>query len=585
MASKLPLLYHIARDAPTPYSLGFLLLSAYLALTFARLTGLAGSWAATFGEAALCGCIARVCTAAAFPSRGTAHGILGFFPALIIGEAPVHVAAAVAYFFFGRTFPTDDLALWRIRAITGAVSLAAVAYLAVRQSSSRSTLTNAARAAGFRTRFLSEPLDWQRTIACILPPLFWIAARGAKRTHNIVFQKSPRYTLPGGEENKEPVGAAIARGRSAPLPAATPVALSMDLLTPPKGTPLLGGICYVHGGGWVTGSKNYASLPLLAGLVSRGFMVATVDYRLAPRVGVQDQAEDVRAAARALRILLPPGSLVALAGESAGAHLAALAVLGTDGPRGSSSPGKAHHPSPSVPIADAVVGLCGVFDFTDSGGHWASRAGGGAHSFFRFIERFVLRESVSADGGARSIACASPFWLALGPAQDKAAREARLRVPPPTSPRAPSEPVIVRDNTRARAHLSGFGGILRFFAPIAAEKSDSTAKDACFSPPETNGAPTASSVSLESVSSVPPFCLIHGLKDSVVPVEESLRLMAALNHRRGFALKEERSAPCDAIAILDGASHAHTYMPSPRTFAVADFVADWLCALAKSHKN
>jgi hypothetical protein len=142
--------------------------------------------------------------------------------------------------------------------------------------------------------------------------------------------------------------------------------------------------------------------------------------------------------------------------------------------------------------------------------------------------------------------------------------------------------VIVRDNTRARAHLSGFGGLLRFFAPIAAEKSDSTAKNACFSPEDKDA---GSSVSLESVPAVPPFCLIHGLKDSVVPVEESLRLMAALNQRRGFALKEERSAPCDAIAILDGASHAHTYMPSPRTFAVADFVADWLSSIAKSHKN
>lgn len=583
IVSKLPLLYHVARPAPAPHSLGFLLLSAFFTLTFARLTGLAGSWAGSLGEAALCGCIARVCTSAAFPSRGTAHGILGFFPALIIGEAPVHAAAAVAYFFFGRTFPTEDLVwLWLIRVITGAISLAAVAYLAARQSSSRSTLTIAARAAGFQTRFLSEPLDWQRAIACILPPLFWIAARGAKRTHNIVFQKSPRFTLPGGEEKQEPVGAAIARGRLAPLPAATPVALSMDLLTPPKGTPLLGGICYVHGGGWVTGSKNYASLPLLAGLVSRGFMVATVDYRLAPRVGVQDQAEDVRAAARALRALLPAGSLVALAGESAGAHLAALAVLGTDGPRGPSSPSKERPPPPSAPIADAVVGLCGVFDFTDSGGHWASRAGGGAHSFFRFIERFVLRESVSVDGGARSTAYASPFWLALGPAQNKAAREARLRVPPPSSPRAPAEQVIVRDNTRARAHLSGFGGLLRFFAPIAAEKSDSTAKNACFSPEDKDA---GSSVSLESVPTVPPFCLIHGLKDSVVPVEESLRLMAALNQRRGFALIEERSAPCDAIAILDGASHAHTYMPSPRTFAVADFVADWLSSIAKSHKN
>jgi hypothetical protein len=46
---------------------------------------------------------------------------------------------------------------------------------------------------------------------------------------------------------------------------------------------------YIHGGGWVTGDKAFASLPLLYQVASHGWLVVTVNYRLSgpgPKGGV-----------------------------------------------------------------------------------------------------------------------------------------------------------------------------------------------------------------------------------------------------------------------------------------------------------
>ena len=666
----LPLHFHTATALSSPLSIGLWLLSSLTLLTAARLLGIAAEpWAGAWAEAILCLIIARACTTAAFPPKGTSHGIIGFFPALIIGEAPAHVFALIIALNYltgrgltggrgesGGGASADTITLRFIRGTSGFVSLVALAYLFARQNTTRRVLITAAKKANFSPSTLKEGLGWIRAFVCAVPPLFWAAAHGARRTRGIVFATNvPRFTVPGGGSGSgagagagfkastttATTATSTTTGRSAPLPIATPINLTMDLLLPPPNTPHLGGICYVHGGGWVTGSREVASLPLLAALTARGFTVATIDYRLAPRVGANEQVADVKAAVLALRALLPQGSLIALAGESAGAHLSSLAAVGggsehddddddnTNTNNNNNNNNKNHNNNNknnstrrTKPIVDAVIALCGIFDFSDSGGVWAARSGGGAHLFFRFIERFVLREYVNkGPGGARALLRASPFWRVLGPALPEIASRACLDIigttnPPPTpptlspsTPRSPCEPVIVRDNTRARGHLMGLGAIFHFFAPVKSEKSESTAvstffptKKAALSDPTTAAATTlnngggtmagsgatgiaaASTVAFLNLSDTPlppPFCLIHGAKDSVVPVEESLRFMAALDARRRFGGSGGSGGVCDAIAILEGAAHAHTYLPSMRTFAVADFITDWLVALAK----
>lgn len=92
-------------------------------------------------------------------------------------------------------------------------------------------------------------------------------------------------------------------------------------------------VLFVHGGGWRYGSKDTASSRWLpTHLPPRGYAYATIDYRLVPAAAVEQQAQDVAHALRALLDRAPAFDIdrshVVLMGHSAGAHLVAL--VGTD---------------------------------------------------------------------------------------------------------------------------------------------------------------------------------------------------------------------------------------------------------------
>ena len=95
--------------------------------------------------------------------------------------------------------------------------------------------------------------------------------------------------------------------------------------------PLFPLVVNVHGGGWITGDKDTASLPLVAQLALSGVVVASINYRLAPRARLPAQVIDVKRAIAFLRqhaaMLHVDPALVFLAGDSAGGHLAAVAAL------------------------------------------------------------------------------------------------------------------------------------------------------------------------------------------------------------------------------------------------------------------
>jgi acetyl esterase/lipase len=84
-------------------------------------------------------------------------------------------------------------------------------------------------------------------------------------------------------------------------------------------------VVYIHGGAWRADSKE--SMPL-AGLVSHGFAVASVDYRLSPVARFPAQSHDIKAAIRFLRAKQSyygyDARRIAVSGSSAGGHLAAL---------------------------------------------------------------------------------------------------------------------------------------------------------------------------------------------------------------------------------------------------------------------
>lgn len=99
-------------------------------------------------------------------------------------------------------------------------------------------------------------------------------------------------------------------------------------------------VLWVHGGGWLYGSRLWTPetitpFGLHDRLVGRGYAVADVDYRLSLEAPYPAQLTDVQAAVRWLRhfadrLRLDPDRFATL-GESAGGHLAAMAGLAGTG--------------------------------------------------------------------------------------------------------------------------------------------------------------------------------------------------------------------------------------------------------------
>lgn len=110
----------------------------------------------------------------------------------------------------------------------------------------------------------------------------------------------------------------------------------MDIYAPRDRSQPHPAILWIHGGGWSRGdartSGAYANWPeVLASLAARGFVVASLDYRLSGEARFPAQIQDVKAALRHLRAQAPTlgidPSRIYLWGGSAGGHLAGLAAL------------------------------------------------------------------------------------------------------------------------------------------------------------------------------------------------------------------------------------------------------------------
>jgi acetyl esterase/lipase len=143
--------------------------------------------------------------------------------------------------------------------------------------------------------------------------------------------------------------------------------LFLDLRVPLPGTGLHPLIVWIHGGGWIYGSRRRLPPHLFDNAVhdqmlDAGYAVAAVDYRLAREAGFAGMLLDVRAAVRWLRgrageFDLDPERVV-LWGESAGGHLALMAAMCT-GLDGAQRTGE-HLEQPETP--QAVVDWYGPTD-------------------------------------------------------------------------------------------------------------------------------------------------------------------------------------------------------------------------------
>lgn len=106
--------------------------------------------------------------------------------------------------------------------------------------------------------------------------------------------------------------------------------LRMDIIYPKYTEKRYPCIVWICGGAWTQVSKN-AHLPYLADLARRGFVVASVDYRLGHEAPFPGALIDIKAAIRYLRAHADRYSIdtkkFGVAGESAGGYLTAMTAL------------------------------------------------------------------------------------------------------------------------------------------------------------------------------------------------------------------------------------------------------------------
>jgi acetyl esterase/lipase len=111
--------------------------------------------------------------------------------------------------------------------------------------------------------------------------------------------------------------------------------LEMDLYLPAKTTTKYPLVIWIHGGGWSRGdartSGAFKDWPaVLASLAARGFVVASVDYRMSSEAHFPAAIQDVKASVRFLRANAAKYNIdpdqILVWGGSAGGHLAALAA-------------------------------------------------------------------------------------------------------------------------------------------------------------------------------------------------------------------------------------------------------------------
>ena len=171
---------------------------------------------------------------------------------------------------------------------------------------------------------------------------------------------------------------------------------------------------FLPGGAWVHGSRILQGYALMSHLAELGWVCLSIDYRVAPNHAWPQHITDVKTAIAWARANVDKfggdRDFVAIAGTSAGGHLAALAGL---------TPNDAEYDAPlpegSDTSVDAVVGIYGRYD-------WEDRSTLERARFVDFLERVVVKRKITkrpelfrkASPTARVHADAPPFLVLHG---------------------------------------------------------------------------------------------------------------------------------------------------------------------------
>lgn len=140
--------------------------------------------------------------------------------------------------------------------------------------------------------------------------------------------------------------------------------LQLDLYLPKSASPQKKpGIVFVHGGGWRAGYRTNFT-PMAIAMAERGFVAATISYRLSPEAQYPAAIYDVKAAVRWLRKNAKKYGVnpdqIAVSGGSAGGQIASLTGM-TNGLEKFDPQVKMSRVSSRV---QAIVNIDGLSDFT-----------------------------------------------------------------------------------------------------------------------------------------------------------------------------------------------------------------------------
>ncbi|GAA2549719.1 alpha/beta hydrolase [Mycolicibacterium diernhoferi] len=145
-------------------------------------------------------------------------------------------------------------------------------------------------------------------------------------------------------------------------------------------------LLFVPGGAWVHGSRILQGYAMLSHLAEQGWVCLSIDYRVAPHHRWPRHMTDVKAAIAWARANVDKfggdRNFVALAGCSAGGHLAALAGLTPNDPEL-----QGDLPEDADTSVDAVVGIYGRYD-------WEDRSTVERDRFVDFLERVVVGRKI-----------------------------------------------------------------------------------------------------------------------------------------------------------------------------------------------
>jgi acetyl esterase/lipase len=224
----------------------------------------------------------------------------------------------------------------------------------------------------------------------------------------------------------------------------------------------------VHGGAWVTGSKDSQALPLMSHLAERGWVCVAINYRLSPRASWPDHIVDLkRAIAWVREHIADQGGdpdFIVVTGGSAGGHLSSLAALTPNDPEY----------QPGFEDADTrvqgAVPFYGVYDWTD-------RDELGTHDLRRLLEHRVFKSTLDEDPDlwdraspmSRIGADAPPLFLlhgtndALVPVEQARSFARRLRA-------VSTSPVVYAELPKAEHAFEAFDSVRSHHTVAAVER-------------------------------------------------------------------------------------------------------------------